>query len=130
VCEEECPQRGLAGLTDDLHSAAPEAPIPPLDSHLHQGISQGATARYAGFGSPEEGLVDLHSVDEPVSAGTHHCGAVAVEHRPGGLGGADLEHALEAASGDALLIACHVPVRGERSPPQDQPPSASRMSRT
>lgn len=96
MCEEECPQPGSVCVVDDLWPAASQAPASPLCSHLHQELPERAATSDARLWNSEERLVGLDSAREPVPAGTDHRGPVAVQHRPGGLGGPDLEHTLQA----------------------------------
>ena len=113
AAEQKRPQRRSARVADDLHATPPEALGSPLDSDLDQDLSERATARDTRLWPSEEGLVGLDGTREPVSPGTDHRTAVAMQHRPGRLGGTDLEHALQTERRDTLLVARHGPYRGE-----------------
>ena len=113
VCEQERPQRRRARVVDDLHPTTPKALVSPLDSDLHQDLSKRTATWRARLWTSEERFVSLDSARQLVSARTDHRAAVAVQHRPGGLGGTDVEHTLQAERGDTLLVARHLPGRGE-----------------
>src|SRR5450755_4649566 len=78
-----------------------------LDRWRH-GRSRGSPARLAGRTCLDR-LVDLDDRAQPVAAGTDHRGAVAMQHRPRGLLGADPEYTLQPESGDPCfwLVICH-----------------------
>jgi len=106
-----------------------------LDRWRH-GRSRGSPARLAGRTCLDR-LVDLDDRAQPVAAGADHRGAVAMQHRPRGLLGADPEYTLQPESGDPVLLARHLPHRHEphrqrRSGAMERwcPPSVRRDDRT
>ena len=56
---------------------------------------------------------DLRKTAQLLGAGAHHCGAVAVQHRPRRLVGAQPQYALKPQRRDAVLLADHLPGGGE-----------------
>jgi hypothetical protein len=74
---------------DDLQPAPPKRATVLLDGHLDRRLPQGATSAPSRLRPAEERLVDLHDPAQPLPPGTYRRCAVAVQHRPRGLLGAD-----------------------------------------
>ena len=113
MIQPERSQRGGARIVDDLHATTAQRPSDLLNSDHDQRLAQDAASPASGLRATEDRLVDLDDRAQPVAAGTDHRGAVAMQHRPRGLLGADPEHALQAVSGDPVPLAGHQPRRRE-----------------
>jgi len=95
VVEHERPQRRTGDIGDHLQPTAAERTTVLLDSHLDHHLPLSAAPAHPRLGPAEERLVDLDDPAQPLATRTHHRGAVAVQHRPRRLFGADPERPLE-----------------------------------
>ena len=87
----------LRNIRHRLHAHAPETlGIPDLNRDRHDRLAARLAADDALLDTADVGLIDLDVSAEPVAAGAHHRHAEAVQHRPGGLVGAQPERALDA----------------------------------
>ena len=112
VVEQELLQALGAGVLDDAQSSAAKIlGAVELYGCSEQHLAQRAAPWDACFRAAEEGLVDLHVAGESVTARPHHDRSVAVQHRPGGLVGAELPLSLKLGGRDAALPAGQVPGR-------------------
>ena len=113
VIQEEGPERGGARVVDDLHAAAAKRPSGLFYGDCDQRLAQRAASWTSRLRAADDRLVNLDDRAQPVATATDHRGAVAMQHRPRGLLGADPEYALQAVSGDPVLLAGHLPRRRE-----------------
>jgi len=95
VVEHERPQRRAGDVGDHLQPTAAKRAAVLLDSHLDHHLPLSAAPADPGLGPTEERLVDFYDPAQPLAAGAHHRCAVAVQHRPRRLLGADPERPLQ-----------------------------------
>lgn len=115
VVAQKRAQRLPGGVGQRDHPAAPEAlGLQALDGDAHEHLlALRAPAGQPWFLTADVGLIDLHSSLKPLAARAHEHRAQAVQHRPGGLVGADLQRALQAQRRDPVLLAGEQPARHE-----------------
>ena len=88
---EEGAQVAGADVVDDRKAGTAEpARGLKLDGGGEQHLAERAAARRACLGTAQVGLIDLDLTAEPIPPRSHHRLPVAVQHRPGGLVGAQL----------------------------------------
>lgn len=85
-----------------------------FNRHTDKGfLALGPTTTQPRFLAADVGLVDLDGAGQPVPAGPHQDRTQAVQHRPGGRVGADLQGPLQAQRRDAVLLGGEHPAGGE-----------------
>jgi len=104
------------GALDDAHPGPPVAArLAEFHRDHHQCLAQRAAPTDARLVTAEEGLIDLDTSGEDLPAGPDHRGAVAVQHRPRCLVGAQAQQLLHRQRRHPTRIGGHVP--GGREPP-------------
>ena len=87
---DERDQAVLGDVVDALQSNPPETlGVLDLDGDRDDRLGVGLPAEYAAFNPAQVGLVDLDPASKAPAAGTDHRLAVAVQHRPRRLVGAE-----------------------------------------
>ena len=104
-------------LGDVGHALHPDAPEPLGLRDLHRDRDERLRLSFPPgsslLGAADVGLVDLNQPAQSFAARAHHRLAVAVQHRPCRLIGAQPQRALQAQRRDAVLLAGHLPRRRE-----------------
>ena len=86
---DERDQAVLGDIVDALQSNPPETlGVLDLDGDRDDRLGVGLPAEHAAFNPAQVGLVDLDQAGQSLAAGTDHRLAVAVQHRPRRLVGA------------------------------------------
>ena len=87
---DERDQAVLGDVVDALQSDPPETlGVLDLDGDRDDRLGVGLPTEHAAFDSTQVRLVDLDPASKALAAGTHHRLAVAVQHRPRRLVGAE-----------------------------------------
>ena len=125
-------ERDQAVLGNVVDASQPNSPetlgLLDLDRDRDDRLGVGLPAEHAPFNATQVCLVDLDPAGQTLAAGADHRAAVAVQHRPRRLVGAQPERPLDPQRGDAVLLARHLPRRREPQP-QRRPSAMKNRSR-
>ncbi len=110
VIEQELLQAAGAGVLEDAQTCAAKTPgVVEFYGYSEQHLAQRSAPWDACFRAAEEGLVDLNIARKSVPSRPLHDRSVAMQHRPGGLVGPELNLTLQLGGRDAALPAGQVP---------------------
>ena len=112
---KERSERLRRGVGEHRQATAPETPrLPVLDTDADQDLLARRSSTFAaGAHAAEQGLVHLNDSVQALSPRLHEDRAQTMEHCPGRLHRADLEHSLKAQRRDAVLRSRELPARVE-----------------